>query len=88
MARRARSAWEAVRAGEPPRPVLVGMRLAGTHAIRQAADVVDLAYRVGGTTGIFADHPPVEYCGFSLHPVGFFERNPALDVAPNKHCAD
>ena len=31
---------------------------------------------------------PVEYCGFSLHPVGFFERNPALDVAPSKHCAD
>ena len=23
---------------------------------------------------------PVEYCGFSLHPVGFFDRNPALDL--------
>ncbi len=31
---------------------------------------------------------PVEYCGFSLVPVGFFERNPALDVPPNRHCAD
>jgi primary-amine oxidase len=30
---------------------------------------------------------PVEYCGFSLHPVGFFDRNPALDVPPTKHCA-
>ncbi len=25
---------------------------------------------------------PVEYCGFTLQPVGFFERNPALDVPP------
>lgn len=29
---------------------------------------------------------PVEYCGFSLVPVGFFDRNPALDVPPSKHC--
>ena len=26
---------------------------------------------------------PVEYCGFTLLPVGFFERNPALDVPPS-----
>jgi primary-amine oxidase len=25
---------------------------------------------------------PVEYTGFLLSPVGFFDRNPALDVAP------
>ncbi|HXZ61219.1 MAG TPA: primary-amine oxidase [Acidimicrobiales bacterium] len=25
---------------------------------------------------------PVEYCGFSLVPYGFFDRNPALDVPP------
>ena len=25
---------------------------------------------------------PVEYCGFHLLPVGFFDRNPALDVPP------
>ena len=31
---------------------------------------------------------PVEYCGFSLLPVGFFERNPALDVPATKHCSD
>src|SRR4051794_10459517 len=31
---------------------------------------------------------PVEYCGFLLSPVGFFDRNPALDVPPssNGHC--
>ena len=28
---------------------------------------------------------PVEYSGFSLMPVGFFERNPALDLPPSKH---
>ena len=25
---------------------------------------------------------PVERTGFTLRPVGFFDRNPALDVAP------
>ncbi len=30
---------------------------------------------------------PMEYCGFLLQPVGFFERNPALDVPPTGHCA-
>jgi primary-amine oxidase len=31
---------------------------------------------------------PVEYTGFSLIPVGFFDRNPALDVPPGPpHCA-
>ena len=30
---------------------------------------------------------PVEYCGFSLVPHGFFDRNPALDVPPTgEHC--
>lgn len=30
---------------------------------------------------------PVARMGFSLKPVGFFTRNPALDVAPPSHCA-
>ena len=30
---------------------------------------------------------PVEYSGFTLVPVGFFDRNPSLDVAPQEHCA-
>ncbi len=41
------------------------------------------------TVGVFhvprpEDFPvmPVEYAGFMLKPVGFFERNPALDLAP------
>ncbi|HMG42385.1 MAG TPA: primary-amine oxidase [Acidimicrobiales bacterium] len=27
---------------------------------------------------------PVEYCGFTLAPVGFFDRNPTLDVPPSE----
>jgi primary-amine oxidase len=31
---------------------------------------------------------PVEYCGFHLLPVGFFDRNPSLDVPPPAdHCS-
>jgi len=31
---------------------------------------------------------PVEYAGFTLQPVGFFDQNPALDVPPsNAHCS-
>jgi len=31
---------------------------------------------------------PVEYAGFTLQPVGFFDQNPALDVPPsNDHCS-
>jgi len=29
---------------------------------------------------------PVEYCGFHLVAAGFFDRNPALDLAPPDHC--
>ncbi|HML00199.1 MAG TPA: primary-amine oxidase [Acidimicrobiales bacterium] len=29
---------------------------------------------------------PVEYAGFQLVPVGFFDRNPALDLPPPAHC--
>jgi primary-amine oxidase len=29
---------------------------------------------------------PVEYTGFLLRPIGFFDRNPALDVPPTDHC--
>ncbi len=33
----------------------IQLRMAGTHAIRQSADVVDLAYNLSGSTAIFAD---------------------------------
>ena len=26
---------------------------------------------------------PVEYCGFHLIPVGFFDKNPTLDLSPS-----
>jgi primary-amine oxidase len=29
---------------------------------------------------------PVEYTGFLLSPFGFFDRNPALDLPPSRHC--
>jgi primary-amine oxidase len=29
---------------------------------------------------------PVEYAGFMLKPVGFFDSNPALDVPPSAAC--
>ena len=31
---------------------------------------------------------PVEYAGFQLVPVGFFDANPALDLPPSTHCHD
>ena len=31
---------------------------------------------------------PVEYCGFTLKPDGFFDRNPAINLPPQDHCID
>jgi primary-amine oxidase len=31
---------------------------------------------------------PVDTVSFWLKPVGFFDRNPALDVPPMAHCHD
>ncbi len=35
------------------------------------------------------DHPIVDYTGFTLKPVGFFDRNPSLDVPATggAHCS-
>jgi primary-amine oxidase len=57
-------------------------------------DIVDTDIVVWHTFGVThlprpEDWPvmPVEYAGFSLIPVGFFDRNPALDVPPTPgHC--
>jgi alkylation response protein AidB-like acyl-CoA dehydrogenase len=35
----------------------IRLRLAGTHAIRTSADVVDVAYNLAGATSVFADNP-------------------------------
>jgi alkylation response protein AidB-like acyl-CoA dehydrogenase len=32
------------------------LRMCGTHVIRECADVLDLAYKVAGSTGIYQDH--------------------------------
>ncbi len=33
---------------------------------------------------------PVDYCGFTLKPSNFFDRNPALNLpaSTSSHCAD
>lgn len=31
---------------------------------------------------------PVEYCGFTLKPDGFFDRNPTINLPPQNHCDD
>ncbi len=53
-------------------------------------DVAETSITVWHTFGVThlprpEDFPvmPVEYCGFVLMPVGFFDRNPSLDVPPN-----
>ncbi len=59
-----------------------------TAADRAIADTdVVLWYTFGVTHFVRPeDWPvmPVEYTGFLLQPVGFFDRNPALDVAPTR----
>ncbi len=63
---------------------------AWTAANRSLVDTDVVVWHTFGVTHVPRpeDWPvmPVEYCGFSLIPVGFFDRNPALDVAPQDHC--
>ena len=48
--------WDAVRAtGGITMADRIALRMAGTHAIRQSARVVDIAYNLSGSTAIFAD---------------------------------
>jgi primary-amine oxidase len=65
---------------------------AWTSADRPLVDTEIVAWHTFGVT--HAPRPedwpvmPVEYCGFHLVPVGFFDSNPALDVPPPAgHCA-
>jgi primary-amine oxidase len=62
-----------------------------TAADRSLIDANIVAWHTFGVTHVPRpeDWPvmPVEYCGFQLIPVGFFDANPALDVPPSSsHC--
>jgi primary-amine oxidase len=62
-----------------------------TAADRPIADTDVVVWHTFGATHISRpeDWPvmPVEMVGFTLKPYGFFDRNPALDIAPNEdHC--
>jgi primary-amine oxidase len=79
-------------AGEYPNQHVGGSGLPEWTA--QDRDLVDTDIVVWHSFGVThlprpEDWPvmPVEYTGFSLIPVGFFDRNPALDVPPSGgHC--
>ena len=48
--------WDGIRAsGSITLEQRIGLRMAGTHAIRESAAVVDVAYNLCGSTAIFAD---------------------------------
>lgn len=50
--------WQSVAAGEPlTMSQRIHMRLASTHANRKAADVVDIAYTLCGSSAIFESNP-------------------------------
>ena len=61
-----------------------------TAADRSLVDTDVVVWHTFGVTHVPRpeDWPvmPVEYCGFQLIPVGFFDKNPALDVPPPEHC--
>jgi primary-amine oxidase len=64
-----------------------------TAADRSISDTDVVVWHSFGVTHVVRpeDWPvmPVEYAGFLMAPVGFFERNPALDVpAGNGHCSN
>jgi alkylation response protein AidB-like acyl-CoA dehydrogenase len=51
-------AWQAAQRAEPvPEQQRVAVRLAATHAVRTAADVVRSMYDLGGGTAIYDDSP-------------------------------
>jgi primary-amine oxidase len=77
-------------AGDYPFQHLGGDGLpAWTAADRPLADTDVVLWHVFGTTHVPRpeDWPvmPVERAGFQLKPVGFFERNPAMDVPASAH---
>ncbi len=79
-------------AGDYPNQHAGGDGLPGwTEADRSLVGTDIVAWHTFGVTHLPRpeDWPvmPVEYCGFHLMPVGFFDRNPSLDVPPPPgHC--
>ncbi len=63
---------------------------AWTAADRPVTDTDIVLWHTVGATHFCRpeDFPvmPVEYVGFTLKPFGFFDRNPAIDLAPSAHC--
>jgi primary-amine oxidase len=63
---------------------------AWTAADRPVTDTDIVLWHTVGATHFARpeDFPvmPVEYVGFTLKPFGFFDRNPAIDLAPSAHC--
>jgi primary-amine oxidase len=80
-------------AGDYPNQHSGGDGLLGwTEADRSLVGTELVAWHTFGVTHVPRpeDWPvmPVEYCGFHLFPVGFFDRNPSLDVPPPAdHCS-
>ncbi|MCU1457065.1 MAG: primary-amine oxidase [Actinomycetia bacterium] len=84
-----RKEWRA--AGDHPNQHAGGAGLPTWTAANRPIEATDVVvWHTFGVTHIPRpeDWPvmPVEYTGFQLVPVGFFDRNPALDVSPSDHC--
>jgi alkylation response protein AidB-like acyl-CoA dehydrogenase len=61
------AAWRVAERGEPVAgTVRLDLRLAATHATRQSAAAVDLAYRAGGATSVF-ESSPLQRCFRDVH---------------------
>ncbi len=68
-----------------------GLPAGRRRTVRSAAPTSSCWYTFGVTHFVRPeDWPvmPVEYAGFLLAPVGFFDRNPALDLRAPDHCQD
>ena len=56
-----RDTWAAASAGELAMDDRANLRIATTHALRLAVDVVDAAYNAAGATAIYEEHPLQRY---------------------------
>jgi alkylation response protein AidB-like acyl-CoA dehydrogenase len=64
-----RDVWEEVAATQQiSREQRAHLRLATTHAIRMAADSIDIVYNTSGTTGIYTDNP-IQRCFQDIHVI-------------------